>query len=266
MAADLSGVDAKIEWSKAHLAALTQAIEDTLKTHPYRFAGEMDPETGKYVLSVHDLPPTDPTWSLRVGDVVHNLRSALDHLAWQLVILDGGTPYKKTQFPIRKSPLKDGQPSPTQLQPAISNQAILDALEAVQPYRRPGTESADYRHDALWRLHRLDIIDKHRLLLVVRATLDVGGMWWGWWGEHDHPSKVWLNMAPLSEGDVVARFDNRGHEPPPEWDPHADISIVLNETPTLDLGHFSVVRVLESLLVWVEDYVVNDTFRPLFVA
>jgi hypothetical protein len=91
MAADLGGVDAKIEWTKAHLAALTEAIEGVLAVHAYRFVGAMNGDTGEYILSVHGLPPMDPQWSLLVGDVVHNLRSALDHLAWQLVILDGRT-------------------------------------------------------------------------------------------------------------------------------------------------------------------------------
>jgi len=35
-----------------------------------------------------------------LGDWAHNLRSALDHLMWQLVILYGGTPNRRTQFPI----------------------------------------------------------------------------------------------------------------------------------------------------------------------
>jgi hypothetical protein len=34
------------------------------------------------------------------GDCVQNLRSALDHLAWQVTLLDGGTPGDSTQFPI----------------------------------------------------------------------------------------------------------------------------------------------------------------------
>jgi hypothetical protein len=47
--------------------------------------------------------PMDQTvmWAGILGDVVHNWRSALDHLVWQLVLLDtgeDGTP--EHQFPI----------------------------------------------------------------------------------------------------------------------------------------------------------------------
>ncbi len=264
MAADLSGVDAKIGWAKCHLAALKESVEDTLQTHPYRFVGQMDAKTGEYVLSAHDLPAMDPTWSLRVGDVVHNLRSALDHLAWQLVILDGAKPDEKTLFPVRKSAVsKTGQSAPTQLRPAVRNREILDALESVQPYLGPDGQPANYAENPLWRLHRLDIIDKHRLLLVVRAALNVGGMWWGWWGE-DPPPNVFVNTSPLDEGDVVARFDMRGREPPLEWDPHPDISIILREGEVLDLGHLPAVGLLNTLVWWVEQHIVNMRFRPLF--
>ena len=35
-----------------------------------------------------------------VGDIVHNLRSALDHLACQFVMSNGGSPSTKTAFPV----------------------------------------------------------------------------------------------------------------------------------------------------------------------
>lgn len=266
MAADLRGVDAKIRWAKGHLTKLKRGINDTLTTHPYRFVGEMDAQTGEYVLSVRDLPAMDPAWSLQVGDVVHNLRSALDHLAWQLVILDGGEPTEKTQFPVRKSALNaKGELAHTQLRPAVSNPDILDALEAVQPYIGPEGQPANYAENPLWRLNRLDITDKHRLLLVVRAALDVGGMWWGWWDETPPPS-VLLNTSPLNEGDWVARFGVAGREPPPDWDPHPDISIVLSEAAVIDLAYLPAVRVLDTFAWWVEHHIVNWRFRSLFPA
>jgi hypothetical protein len=263
-AADLSGVDRKIEWAKRHLADLKKSIDDTLKAHPCRFVGQMNPKTGEYVLGVQGLPAMDPAWSLSVGDIVHNLRSALDHLAWQLVILDGGTPDENTQFPIRDSPFnKRGQWVRPQLRPEVKSPHILDALEEVQPYFGPYGEPAVYAESQLWRVHRLDIIDKHRLLLVVRAALNVGHMWWGSWGD-DPPPSVWLNTSPLQDGDDVARFDFRGHEPPPEFDPHPGISITLNEAAVLDLAYMPVTGVLESFAWWIEWYVVGMRFRHLF--
>ena len=41
-------------------------------------------------------------WGVLIGEILHNLRSALDHLIWQLVILETGAPptTTKTAFPI----------------------------------------------------------------------------------------------------------------------------------------------------------------------
>lgn len=35
-----------------------------------------------------------------VGDLVHNVRSALDHLVWQLVLANAQQPTRATQFPV----------------------------------------------------------------------------------------------------------------------------------------------------------------------
>lgn len=47
-------------------------------------------------------PPEE--WSLLVGDIVHNARSALDHLAWRLVESCGALPSQSTAFPITDAP------------------------------------------------------------------------------------------------------------------------------------------------------------------
>lgn len=81
----------------------------------------------------------DPQWRLQIGEILFNLRSCLDHLAWQLVILDGGKPGEYTQFPIRETPFsKAGNLTATQIVPDIKCAQILEALEEVQPYYGPG--------------------------------------------------------------------------------------------------------------------------------
>lgn len=37
------------------------------------------------------------------GDAIHNLRSALDHLVWELVTLNGGIGSRSTAFPVNPS-------------------------------------------------------------------------------------------------------------------------------------------------------------------
>lgn len=57
-----------------------------------------------FVLYVDEVAEVPLTFSAIIGDVLYDLRSALDHLAWQLVIANGGTPNRDTAFPIYSSP------------------------------------------------------------------------------------------------------------------------------------------------------------------
>lgn len=184
MAGHLTGVHLKIRRAEDHLADLKQIAKTALDPSRYHLALEFDPQTKKHVYTLHGVPAIDPGWSLVVGEILYNLRSALDHLAWQLVIHEGGTPGDKTQFPIRKTPFdQKGNWVTPQVrdepgQPAISDPLILDALEEVQPYRGPVGEPASFYDSPLRRLSILNNIDKHRLLIVVVHVLDTGEMWW----------------------------------------------------------------------------------------
>ena len=123
---DLTGVDLKIGRAYGHIEDLKTAVQDAFDRSRYHFTLDFDPNSKEHAYTAHNVPAIDPKWSLMVGDFLHNARSALDHLAWQLVILDGGTPGEHTQFPVRESPFtKRGKRIPTDLQPPVSDPTIL---------------------------------------------------------------------------------------------------------------------------------------------
>jgi hypothetical protein len=100
------------------------------------------------------------TIALIMGDFIASLRSSLDHLAWQLALLGGGTPSRDICFPIcEKDSLE------TQLKIARSTYGIPDTaipiVKSLQPYK---SEDA-YKSTHLWRLNMLWNIDKHRHLM-----------------------------------------------------------------------------------------------------
>jgi hypothetical protein len=99
-----------------------------------------------------------------LGDVIHNLRSTLDHLAFALVSAAGGTPDKYISFPIFDSLKAYTDLAPGRLKGV--NPYCLQTIDNMQPY------SHGWGHWA-WQLHQLDIIDKHRLLLTV-DTMAIG--------------------------------------------------------------------------------------------
>lgn len=107
-------------------------------------------------MSVADPPPVQI--SIAAGDAIHNLRSALDWLACDLVRENGKTPAQNTGFPTSDGALKTLEP--------------LIAAPAVSLLKR--VRRAERWNEALWTLHRLDIQDKHnQILTTAAATLSV---------------------------------------------------------------------------------------------
>ena len=100
-----------------------------------------------------------PSWSCLVGDIIHNLRSSLDHLACGLVRAGGGTVGRRTYFPIAESEAAFNERVGQDLRGATT--AAIDAVRLLRPF--PGGT------DRLWHLHSLDVLDKHRDILVVGA-------------------------------------------------------------------------------------------------
>lgn len=269
MAGELAGVDRKIARAKRKLADLDKAIKRTFASDRYRIIGKFDPEAAKYVYRVYDLPPVDPEWALELGEVLYQLRSALDHLAWQLVELDGGTPCKQTQFPVKDSPNdKNDKPIPLRnlVIPRIKDANILKLIDECQPYESglgKRLTLAEARTSPLWHLSVLNIVDKHRLLLVVASALDIESMYWGL--AHGDPVPTFkLNTKPLKEGDPVAWFDFGGAEPPAHFNAHPAVRVTLRDPKARDLWLHPLVGVIENLCWWVEWEIVGLRFRPLF--
>ncbi len=267
MGDELAGVELKIGRAQTHLDELKGRLGVVLDPDRYDFPVEFDPETKRHVYKVRNLPTVDPEWSILIGEVLYQLRSALDHLAWQLVKLDGGTPTKQTQFPVRDSFLtKNGNLMRLgTLMPEIKDRDILRMLNRNQPYYggengkpRPAAEA--HRHP-LWILKTLNNIDKHRLLLVVVQTLRIEGMYWGS-PPAGPPPAPYLNTAALKEGTTVASFDFHGHELPDGFNPHLSLKVVLRDPEAPLISHVEVTGAMESLRSWVE-YDVVEPFKLL---
>ncbi len=188
----------------------------------------------------------DPMLGVKVGEFIHNVRSALDHLAWGLVLCSGGTPTRDTMFPIYQShgewitvlekPRPNGRASP--LEGVAKGARAL--IKAAQPYHE-GKRAVSH---PLMKLVRLSNEDKHRRLHVAQVTAKRTGPL-----RFDPPGIVTVRdvrYAPpgtvVKNGAQVARVKLR-------WDavPHAkmyvsatsDINIAFGEagkTPIADLA------------------------------
>ena len=112
----MEGPDGKLWRAKVHLEVFRDNVSAFKSLHSHTIAVEDDPNTSEYVFKVHGLKPTDPDWGLIAGDCVHNMRTALDHLVFQLAILGQGRNLTDKEagscsFPIYDDPSKFPDPS-----------------------------------------------------------------------------------------------------------------------------------------------------------
>ena len=87
--ADLSGVRLKLDWAAKHIETFRQTVESFQEHDPAPFAyrQEEHPQADgsvEYELYAVIREPPPRELALIIGDVVHNLRSALDHLVYTL--------------------------------------------------------------------------------------------------------------------------------------------------------------------------------------
>ncbi len=162
MAIDLSGCRAKIERAHELKHALEAIISPVESQAPQlQIRAEFDPHSRYYVFRVATIPED---WTLRIGvligDVVHNTRSALDHLLWQLAChhITGTIPEERAkgiQFPIEDA--CQGFAKRRKALPEIPS-VYWTIFDAAQPYNGG---------DSLATLRRLSNHDKHRVLTPI---------------------------------------------------------------------------------------------------
>jgi len=80
---------------------LEEALQSFYATNPFKFSGKADLQAGKVVYTMDSVKDAPDEVSLIAGEIIQNLRSALDHLAYQLFLRGGGTGAgKNIYFPI----------------------------------------------------------------------------------------------------------------------------------------------------------------------
>jgi hypothetical protein len=163
----LEGSHAKRNRAETHLKAIEQRIGEFLEGDPYPVTVEPYPEEGRYLVKLVN-PKSLPAQELAllIGDCVHNMRSALDYIVWELAGADPSD--RVSMFPIfdDEAKYKSGGARRIKRLPAGPD-GPRALIERLQPYKA-GKQA---RSSALWAIEDLDAADKHKLLTVtVPAT------------------------------------------------------------------------------------------------
>src|ERR1039458_3521922 len=136
----MDGAREKIRRAKSHAQALETLLAVVQGPNRYRFAGEVQPDGIDHIYWPIDPPAPPDDFAAVLGDCIHNVRSALDHLAHDLVLANHGDPTRSTQFPIRPSSTRlnpftgEVEPHPPHVSGGIHPDAAR-LIEQVQPYR-----------------------------------------------------------------------------------------------------------------------------------
>ena len=192
-------VRAKLTRAGEHLDALEAAIGEFLDSEPFRGRPGVDTETEESVIRIQIVrEPPVVEWGVAIGDVLHNLRSCLDHLAWHL----GGNPPPNedtSEFPIFLDRAKYRRRGIERVVGAPpESQAIIEDL---QPFQR-----GDEAHlDPLWSLYDLSRFDKHRLLHLSVAGLS-GADYFVSAPAGSRSEFDTVRFGPFEDGKVIARW------------------------------------------------------------
>jgi len=200
-----------------------------LEEHPYRVYAELDAERRNKLIKVEVFRNPPPELGLLIGDCLHNMRSALDNLVYDLAIAHRGSPLSKSiarnsQFPIFKDCgdfMRTGMDQIRGIHPDAK--AVIKGL---QPYHR-GDKFAYHR---LWMLRELSNADKHRLLHP--TLLQPAAM--GYFPDEVDVSDITWTLGPVDNGAEIARYPFSG-EPGTEMDVKARFTFRVGFRPGLPL-------------------------------
>ena len=163
--ATLDGCTAKADRAEIQAQAFTDEWRIFRESNPYPSWVEVDKQTGWHRVWFDFSTPAPHSLPVIVGEYAHDLRSALDHLAWREAVERIGRDQARDKaaaikFPIHK---RNADFNSAQALKYVSNDTRA-LMEAHQPYKRANS-------NALLALHWFNREDKHRTVQTASVSL-----------------------------------------------------------------------------------------------
>ncbi len=190
----------KLDRADKHLAEFEQLLAAYYSRRPMSLDGHFDPERSQWVttMAISEDPP--PELSVVIGDIAHNLRSALDQLTWQLALVQTQEPYARTQFPIFTDADDYKNHGARMVQSLRPEHAAF--IERLQPYHE-----AEPEESLLYGLNRLSNVDKHREVHFANSALMGASLRIQMTGGGIGIGGIQLTFGGFTSGNEVARID-----------------------------------------------------------
>jgi hypothetical protein len=149
----------RIEWAKEQRRDLEREMRAWTEAGAYGVGSQLDPQTGYTVYYVGHLADITPRIVALISEILHTLRTTLDNLAYQLFLVCRTDPADEGEgiyFPIYDDAKTKETDAFGKIKPF--RKEIIEAVRKVNPCKSG--------QPLLWILHRLDIVNKHRRILV----------------------------------------------------------------------------------------------------
>lgn len=253
----------KLARAKKHLTELQEYTAAFSETRPYEPLLSINRQEDRtdYIVRAFLQDPPDYVPAVIIGDVIHNTRSALDHIVAALT--EPPELRERSSFPIYTEDITQPGFKEQRKAFAAATEGLPDDacafVKRVQPYNR----GKDAIRDPLALLNRFSNADKHRELLVTTNTIHEPGTALEW--EPNGPRYRQHAIGKTFEnGAVVACFPIAGHpDTQPNVHTHGAVQIAIQGTPE-DGGNFPLPYALEEILkyVWERVILALDIFVP----
>ena len=147
----------KLKRARQIIDELDTMLAEHMQANPPKieFTGTTPDAKGTWYESRFTVPNTPEMAPTLIGDVIHNVRTSLDHMASEMARMNGKSD-KHVHFPFAE----DAGQLDTMIKKKnfdFCGQDAVDLLKTFKPYRHGNVE--------LRTLHDLDILDKHRDLV-----------------------------------------------------------------------------------------------------
>ncbi|HEY2392978.1 MAG TPA: hypothetical protein VGK22_17505 [Candidatus Angelobacter sp.] len=158
---------AKINRAKFHITNIETVLRDWTRAddfHIVTIQHDYRKQLAYLRFTFNELTFPATELALVIGDTFHNLKSSLDIL-WHVVMREcHGEPSDYTKFPVENDRDKLAVPLAAAVKKKQITQTVMEfMLDTVKPYK-----TGNY---AIWALHKLNIQDKHQLLIPILSIL-----------------------------------------------------------------------------------------------
>jgi hypothetical protein len=150
------------------MTLLVENTDEYFQSAAYSIAIEPNDAAGlEHTVYITFAEPLPPSFAIRIGEALYQLRSALDHAV--MLLSDVPPTSRETEFVITDNADsfygRNGKRALSTRLSKIRSPEARSFIEAVQPFRA----SKGAANSPLWVLHELFMADKHRRLLLTQA-------------------------------------------------------------------------------------------------